>query len=450
MPHVLIVDDDANTLSGLADLVAREGFSTATAASLGEARQRIAERRPEVVLLDLVLPDGSGIDLLAQDETCAAMEVIFITGHASVESSVQALRLRAADYLVKPINIKQLKVILSRVARPADLRMEIDSLRGELRQLGRFGRLLGRSEAMQAVYDQIARVAPTAATVLIVGESGTGKELVAQTVHDLSRRRKQAFLPVNCGAISPQLIESELFGHEKGSFTGALREHSGYFERASGGTLFLDEITEMPFELQVKLLRVLEQGTYRRVGSERELEADVRIVAATNRVPEEAVAEGKLRADLLYRLQVFPLHLPSLRQRDDDIALLAAHFLDLCNQDEQRDKVFTPEALTQLQAHRWPGNVRELMNVVRRAYIMADEVIDSRHLPPAPSGSRKPGGPLLTVHLGSSVAEVERQLIVATLERCGGSKNKAADMLGISLKTLYNRLREYEAGDEAP
>ena len=448
MPHALIVDDDANTLSGLAELVAREGFTTATAASLEDARQRLMERRPDVLLLDLVLPDGSGIELFSDVDSLTATEVVLITGHASVDSSVQALRLGAADYLVKPVNIKQLKAILSRVARPTDLKNEIASLRGELRRLGHFGRLLGTSEAMQRVYDQVARVAPTAATVLIIGESGTGKELVAQTLHDLSRRRKQAFLAVNCGAISPQLIESELFGHEKGSFTGALREHRGYFERADGGTLFLDEITEMPIELQVKLLRVLEQGSFMRVGSTQEVETDVRVIAASNRVPEEAVAKGKLRADLLYRLQVFPLRLPPLRERADDIGLMAKHFLHELNQAEGLPKIFAPGALEQLQEYRWPGNVRELMNVVQRAFIMADAVIDSDCLPPEPFNASPAVGPFLTVRIGSSVAEVERQLIVATIERCGGTKDKAAEVLGISVKTLYNRLHEYELRDK--
>ena len=448
MPHVLIVDDDANTLSGLAELVAREGFTVATAASLQEARQSLVQRRPDVVLLDLVLPDGSGIDLFAEGETVASTEVIFITGHASVESSVQALRLRAADYLVKPVNLKRLKAILARVARPTDLKKEIDTLRGELRRLGHFGRLLGTSTAMQEVYDKIARVAPTAATVLIVGESGTGKEVVAQTVHELSRRHKAPFLAINCGAISPQLIESELFGHERGSFTGAVREHRGYFERASGGTLFLDEVTEMPIELQVKLLRVLEEGSFMRVGSTCEVEADVRVIAATNRVPQEAVDAGKLRADLLYRLQVFPLYLPPLRERDDDIRLLAQHFLDQLNRSEGQAKRFAAGALEQVHEHRFPGNVRELMNLVQRAFIMADEIIDGQHLLPERGSAGQASGPFLTVRLGSSAAEVERDLILATMERLGGTKEQVAEILGISLKTLYNRLHDYERQDK--
>lgn len=445
MPHALLVDDDINTLSGLAGLVSREGFTTATAASLQEARERMGEQCPDVVLLDLVLPDGDGMDLFHDVESRDATEVILITGHASVETSIQALRLGATDYLLKPVNVKQLKAILSRVSRPTDLKKEIGALRDELRSLGRFGRLLGTSDAMQKVYDQIERVAPTAVTVFITGESGTGKELVAQTLHDLSRRRKQPFIAVNCGAISPQLIESELFGHEKGSFTGALYEHKGYFERASGGSLFLDEITEMPVELQVKLLRVLEAGTFMRVGSGKQIEVDVRVIAATNRDPEEAVAAGKLREDLLYRLQVFPLHLPPLRERMGDVELIAQKFLEEVNQVERSGKSFAPDVLEMLKRYHWPGNVRELKNIVHRSYIMADDVIHADCLPLETEKTRNAGGPFFQVCVGSTISEVERRLIMATLQQCAGNREKAAEMLGISLKTLYNRIREYES-----
>jgi two-component system response regulator AtoC len=437
-------------LAGLAELVAREGFSVASAASLREARTRMLEQRPDVVLLDLQLPDGNGMDLFEDVKSRATTEVVLITGHASIESSIEALRLGAADYLIKPVNIKQLKAILSRVARPADLKSEIGALRDELRRLGRFGQLLGTSTPMQRVYDQIERVAPTAATVLITGESGTGKELVAQTLHGLSRRRKQLFLPVNCGAISPQLIESEMFGHEKGSFTGAMREHKGYFERASGGTILLDEITEMPIELQVKLLRVLESGAFMRVGSDREIDVDVRVIAATNRDPEQAVADGKLREDLLYRLSVFPLHLPALRERGEDVALLANHFLDDINAVESGAKTFAPATFDRLRGYDWPGNVRELKNVVHRSFIMADDIIDTHCLPPELGRARQVTGPYFQVRVGTKVEDVERRLILATLEQCGGTKEKAAEMLGISLKTLYNRLREYQSQKEVP
>jgi DNA-binding NtrC family response regulator len=449
MPHALLVDDDADTLASLEELIAREGFTVATASSLNAAREQMVLQRPDVVLLDLVLPDGDGMDLFQDVESRATTEVVMITGHASIETSIEALRLGAADYLIKPVNIKQLKAILSRVARPTDLKKEISALRGELRSLGRFGRLLGSSAAMQSVYDQIQRVAPTVATVLITGESGTGKELVAQTLHELSRRRKNPFIPVNCGAISPQLIESEVFGHEKGSFTGAVREHKGYFERANGGTLFLDEITEMPIELQVKLLRVLEEGTFMRIGSDREIEIDVRIIAATNRVPEEAVAEGKLREDLLYRLQVFPLHLPPLRERETDVKLIADQILKDLNRAEDTAKYFAPEAQDLLVEWHWPGNVRELRNVIQRAYIMADDVINVSCLPLESGRARKSSsGPFLQVRVGSTVAQVERALTLATLQQCGGVKEKAAQMLGVSLKTLYNRLREYDTQRE--
>ncbi len=443
MPHVLIVDDDVNALTGLAELVAREGFTTATASTLKEAREQMARERPDVVLLDIVLPDGSGMELFQDLESPTTTEVVLITAYASLQTSIEALRLGAADYLTKPINIKQLRHILSRVACPAELKAEITQLRGELRNLGRFGQLWGRSAAMQEVYDQIGRVAPTAATVLITGESGTGKEVVAQTIHELSRRRKQAFLAVNCSAISPQLIESEVFGHEKGSFTGAVRQHKGYFERADGGTLLLDEVTEMPLELQAKLLRVLETGAFMRVGSDQEIETDVRVIASTNRAPEEAVQEGKLREDLLYRLRVFPLHLLPLQERAGDIELLADHFLAELNKAESTAKTFTPEALEQLRSYLWPGNVRELKNVVHRALIMADEVIDTRCLPQELGTVKAYPGSSLKIPIGSTIAEAERQLILATLEHYGGNREKTAELLGISLKTLYNRLRGY-------
>ncbi|GAA4327966.1 sigma-54 dependent transcriptional regulator [Pigmentiphaga soli] len=448
MPHVLIVDDEANTRAALGEIVADEGFTTAVAADLREARIQIIRQAPDVVLTDLKLPDGSGMDLFKELDPSIPVEVILITGHASVESAVDALRLGAADYLVKPINMQRLKAILDRIPRAGDLKAEIGSLRGELRRFGRFGRMLGNSPAMQQLYDQIGKVAPTEATVLLIGESGTGKELAAQTVHDLSLRRKRPFLAVNCGAISPNLIESEMFGHERGSFTGAERQHKGYFERSHGGTLFLDEITEMPIELQVKLLRVLETGLFMRVGTNQEIESDVRIIAATNRDPQEAVAEGKLREDLYHRLNVFPLHLPPLRERGNDAELLAKSFLAQLNEAHGTDKAFSPEMLASLAAHPWPGNVRELKNYVQRAYIMADEgTIGAFAAPMQLNTSRPATESAITIPVGMSLAEADRQLIFATLEHCGGVKKHAAEVLGISLKTLYNRLEEYSASD---
>jgi DNA-binding NtrC family response regulator len=442
MPHLLIVDDDPEAIEWLGELARSEGFTVATADSLRNARIQMSRLQPDILLADLQLPDGKGIDLVGDLETRESTEVVMITGHATVESAVEALRLGATDYMVKPADVERLKAILRRVPRSGELRAEIGELREELRKLGRFGHILGSSAPMQKLYDQLGRVAPTSATCLLIGESGTGKELAAQTLHDLSRRKKSPFLPLNCGAVSPQLIESELFGHEKGSFTGADRQHKGYFERAHGGTLFLDEITEMPQELQVKLLRVLETGSFTRVGTTQPITADVRVIAATNRSPEGAVADGKLREDLYHRLNVFPLSMPPLRDRSADIELLAQHFLDALNKQESAAKSFAQPTIAALYAHSWPGNVRELKNYVQRAFILADDVIGADLAPAAVASPDT--APLLTVRVGSTLDEVSRRLIEATLAECG-SKRKAADMLGISLKTLYNRLAVYKA-----
>ena len=458
MPRALLVDDDATSLDALAELIDREGFTTSTATTLGEARQLMDDVTPAVVLTDLMLPDGSGLELVEMAGTIGA-QVVLITGHASVETAVEALRRGATDYLTKPIDLPRLKAILANVGRTRELQAEIGSLRGELRKLGRFGPLVGASPSMGVVYDLIARVAPTDATVFIVGESGTGKEVVAQAVHELSRRRKEPFVPVNCGAVSPNLIESTLFGHEKGSFTGAERMHRGVFEQATGGTLFLDEISEMPQELQVKLLRVLETGTVMRIGGEKAIAVDVRVIAATNRVPEQAVADGRLREDLWYRLNVFPIGLPPLRERAGDIEVLAEHFLNELNMAGQTHKYWSTAARAALQRYSWPGNVRELKNLLHRAYIMAENEISAQCLPPEVLGGGGGGGGTVTeitrnggkpemgttfaVQVGSSVADVEQRLIMATLEACGGNKQKAAEVLGVSLKTIYNRLNAY-------
>ena len=442
MPHVLIVDDDVMTRDGLVDIVTAEGFSSAVAGTLREAQYQIGYQHPDVVLIDVVLPDGNGMDLFKDIASCVGTRIVLITRCASVESAVEALRLGAVDYLTKPINFRRLQTLLSRVPRSTVSKEKIDILRGELRRSGHFGPMLGAAPVMQKLYSHIGRVAPTEATVLLLGESGTGKELAAQTIHDLSLRQQQPFLPVNCGAISPQLIESEIFGHEKGSFTGADRQHKGYFERANGGTLFLDEITEMPLELQVKLLRVLETGAFMRIGSNQEFDTDVRVIAATNRNPEEAIAEGKLRLDLYHRLNVFPLLIPPLRDRGEDIQLLALHFLDELNATHATDKVMSQEGLTSLLTYHWPGNVRELRNYVQRAFILSDQIIDADALSPSIM-TQSPAGLTLAIAVGTSLAEVDRKLIFATLELCSGVKKRAADILGISLKTLYNRLEEY-------
>lgn len=455
MPHALLIDDDPSVLSAFKELIEAESFATSVAGNLAEARKIIEETEIiDVVLCDLVLPDGSGTDLLTELDD--STQFILITGHASVANAVEALRLGVTDYLTKPIDIPRLKAVLSNILRTRQLHDEIGSLRGELRKLGRFGSLIGASPIMQDLYDRISRVAPTEATVLLTGESGTGKDVVAQTVHSLSRRSKGPFWPLNCGAVSPSLIESDLFGHERGSFTGADRLHKGYFERATGGTLFLDEITEMPIELQVKLLRVLETGKVVRVGGEKPIDIDARVVAATNRDPDQAASEGKLRKDLLYRLRVFPINLPPLRARGDDIERLANHFLSVLNEDDQNvvKKSFTREAVEKLRNYEWPGNVRELKNLVHQAFILADREIGPGCLPmetggnPSTEDEDKPAAAngaegSVSLGVGTSLAEADKKLILATLNEFGGNKRKTAAVLGISLKTLYNRLNEY-------
>jgi DNA-binding NtrC family response regulator len=410
-------------VSWLQEVARLEGFTSTAASTLQAAREQLSLKRPDVVLTDLRLPDGEGIELARELPPADAPELIVVTGHATVDSAVAALRAGATDYLVKPVELDRVQAVLRHARKAAALRTEIGALRHELRRLGRFGRLLGSAPAMQHVYDQLARVAPTSATVLLLGESGTGKELAALTLHELSRRREAPFLPLNCGAVSPQLIESELFGHERGSFTGADRLHKGFFERAHGGSVFLDEVTEMPMELQVKLLRVLETGSFSRVGGVTPIVCDVRIIAASNCEPERALAEGKLREDLY-------------------IELLARHFLAELNRTEGTAKTFSSESLPHLHQYAWPGNVRELRNFIQRAYIMADDVIDCG-VPASGAPAAPDDGATVTIRVGTPLEEVERRVTLATLAQCGHVKRKAADILGVSLKTLYNRLELY-------
>ena len=440
MPHALIVDDDTDTRELLSQVARREGFSVAAADSLRAARVHLVRQCPEVLLTDLHLPDGSGIELIEDLDRAVETEVVVVTGNASLATAVEALRVGATDYLIKPIDIERLSGLLRRQPRTVDLKNEIGELRDELRKVGRFGHLVGASPPMQSLYDKIARVAPTSASVLLIGESGTGKELVARTIHDLSKRKRAPFVAIHC-ATSPQVIDRELFGHESGA-VDADSTHKGFFERAGGGTLLLDEITEMPLALQVKLLRVLETGTFVRVGASRPIAADVRIIAATHKQPDKAVADGKFRADLYHRLNVFPIPLPPLRERGGDLEMLAQHFLDDLNATEKSAKRFAPAATESLYAHAWPGNVRELKNYVQRAYLLADTVIDDQ-APPEVAAPRPVQHDEIMVKIGTPLDEIQQRVTMATLARCGNVKKRAAAILGISLKTLYNRLESY-------
>jgi DNA-binding NtrC family response regulator len=439
----LIVEDDPVFSAALAEVVTRAGFEVATVDTIAAARKAIEARPPNLVLTDLELPDGSGVSLLEDLEDRADIDVVLLSGHATVESAIEALRRGALEYLVKPVDHERLAALLSTVHRSRSA--SSDAGEGPTAR-GDFGRMIGASNAMRRVYELIRRVAPTEVTVCILGESGTGKELVAETIHQLSRRRYGPFVPINCGAMPASLIESELFGHERGSFTGATQRRKGHFERASGGTLFLDEVTEMPIELQVRLLRVLETRTVTRIGGDGAVPIDIRVIAAANRSLEGAVRQGKLREDLYYRLSVFPINLPALRDRGEDPVLLAEAFLDELNRGMGLTKTFNDSALEHVRRHPWKGNVRELKNEVHRAYILSgNEVELGRATTPGSAEAGRSQAALESIPLGSSVASVEKKLILATIEHCKGDKARAAGILGISLKTLYNRLNEYAA-----
>jgi DNA-binding NtrC family response regulator len=437
MPHLLVVDDEPAIQELIAEVAIEEGYTTALAGNIKQARIQIERHRPDVVLMDMRLPDGDGMEFWV-DQDLPRTQVVFITGQATIDSAIQALRCGAVDYLQKPVSLRRLRGVLAELK--AMQHMELSPGSSDC-----FAKILGKSRAIQLLRAHIEKVAPTQATVLLVGESGTGKELAAEAIHLASPRHQKPFMPVNCGAISPNLIESELFGHEKGSFTGADRQHKGYFERASGGTLFLDEITEMSMELQVRLLRVLESGRFMRVGTHEEIKADVRVVAATNRNPEQAVSDGVLREDLYHRLSVFPLELPPLRDREEDIVLLAEHFLQGLNAEGHTSKRFDSATYESMKNYSWPGNVRELRNFVYRSYILADDVIKGDFNTFDLSFKAAGAGAEILVPVGVPLADANKQLILATLKQCGGVKKTAAEMLGISLKTLYNRLEEYAA-----
>src|SRR5438477_1040536 len=373
MKRVLIVDDDRATSAGMADVVEEWGYEVEAAETVKAGWAAVSRLVPDVAIVDLKLPDGSGLDLLHKiKETYPDVSVVILTGHATVDSAVKALKVGAEDYVTKPVDLPRLQVILTTVEDKQLMKQEILELRGQLQKMGAIGHLVGKSRAMQRLFEEVEMVANTDAGIFIVGESGSGKEVVANTIHSLSRRKIKPFIAFNCGAISPTLIESEIFGHEKGAFTNAIKRREGYFELAKGGTVFLDEITEMPIELQVKLLRVLEEGKFRRVGGNEEINIDARIIAASNRDPQKAIVDGKMREDLYYRLNVFPIEVPPLRERLEDIPLFSHFFLQKLNETEDKKvENIDQEFIEALQQYEWPGNVRELRNVINRAFIMA-------------------------------------------------------------------------------
>ncbi len=446
--RILVVDDEVNERQGLAELLTAWGYQVETAADGMQALQRIGQEPPQAVLTDIRMPRMDGLELLAEiRQRFGALPVLVITGQGSKEAAVECLRLRANDFIEKPLRGEELKQRLADVVRGVP---ESHGAAGEEWEF------LGQSSVAENIRRELARVAPTTASVLITGESGTGKEVVARQLHRLSPRRDRAFIAVNCAAIPESLMESEIFGHEKGAFTGAQERRAGCFELAEGGTLLLDEIGEMPLATQAKLLRVLEDRKIRRLGSKTELAVNVRLLAATNKNPAQAVARGQLRDDLYFRLNVFHLHLPPLRGHLEDLPVLAAGLLrKLAARHERPAEGLAPELLARLRDYGWPGNVRELRNVLEHALIVADTpYLQTRHLPhdfgaaPAPSDAGDPGR--ISIAVGATVAEAERLLILKTLEREGNNKTRAAEKLGISLKTLQNKLKEYQGREAEP
>src|SRR3954451_16378618 len=447
---VLIVEDEENERTGLAELVSAWGYRTETAKDGVEGLEKVTAWSPGIVITDMKMPRMTGIELLervaAQPQPVA---VILVTAQGSIEIAVDAMKSGAYDFIQKPVDPARLKAILNNAARQQGTERELEVTRRKLRDSGMLGSLVGSSKKMQEIFLLIEQVAPSTASVLITGESGTGKELVARTVHDLSPRKNKPFVAINCSAIPETLIESEIFGHEKGAFTGALERRAGCFELAEEGTIFLDEIGEMPIGTQAKLLRVLEDRKLRRLGSKVETTVDVRVLAATNKIPDEAVSRGELRSDLYYRLNVFNIHMPPLREHKEDIPSLVQLLLaEMSGKHGRKVSAVSEAVLNQFTSYSWPGNVRELRNTIERAVIVCDSgAIETKHLPPsfgqAPLRTSANDPYAVRLGVGTTVEEAERMLILKTLEATSNNKTRAAEILGISLKTLHNKLKEY-------
>ncbi|HET9855189.1 MAG TPA: sigma-54 dependent transcriptional regulator [Methylomirabilota bacterium] len=446
---ILIVDDEEPARQGLTALLARWGYDVDEAGDGQEALGKAAASLPAVVVSDLVMPKMDGLELLRALKTDVPFaSVILLTGQGSIDTAVTAMKEGAYDYLTKPVDVARLRLLIPKAAERGEALREVALLRRKLSQVWGLGRLVGTSAGMQGVYRLIEVAAPTTAPVLISGESGTGKELVARTLHDLSPRSKGPFVAVNCAAIPETLLESEIFGHEKGAFTGALERRPGCFELAHEGTIFLDEIAEMNPGTQAKFLRILQDGAVRRLGGRTEIRVDVRVLAATNKDPVKAIQEGTFREDLYYRLNVVSLALPPLRERRDDIPALVQAFIEEFNARYDKHIRSLDEAvLSGLVAQPWPGNVRELRNTLERAIIVCEgDTILPKHIPPVPTLRVADGGDgpdSVSFRVGTSLEDAEKALILKTLAANGNNKTRAADVLGISLKTLHNKLKTY-------
>jgi len=447
LKRVLVAEDDRTTGEEWSDSLTAWGYEVAVAEDGDRALELIKSFSPHILLCDLKMPKRDGLTLLKDiHEMGLELATIIISGEGQIPEAVQAIKLGALDYLRKPVDPHHLRQILKTLSENISVREENLRLRRRLMETGELGPIYGKSLAMRRVMNAIERLAPSSASVIISGESGTGKELAARTIHELSPRRSGPYIGVNCAAIPDTLMESELFGYERGAFTGADRRKEGSFELANHGTLLLDEITEMKVELQAKLLRIIEERRVRRVGGTAEVPLDVRVLAASNRDVERAVKEGKLREDLYYRLGVFSIEMPPLRERTEDIPLLIDAFLDFYAEREHKTVPgMDDECRETLKAHPWPGNVRQLRNVIERALIVCQgQTITTADLPPEFRTHSQSDSGWFRVRLGSSMDEVERELIMRTIEYAGGNKTRAAEILGVAPKTLYNRLERYE------
>ncbi len=439
MASILFVDDDSDFTAAVQPLLKDGGHDIHVATCLAEARTLLGRKSFDVLFVDLLLPDGSGLELVSED----GPKTIIITGHPSIESAIRAVRGAVVDYLVKPVDRSALLKSIERVVND-DSGQTADAHNSRKRHSGIGSQLIGDSAPMQALRKRVNEYGTTDITVLITGESGTGKELIAHALHE-ARDPARPFVALNCGAVPQELLASELFGHEKGSFTGAATRRKGLFERAEGGTVFLDEIGELPLQQQIALLRVLETRTIQRVGAESEIAITPRVVAATNRNLEEEVREGRFREDLFYRINVLTVHAPPLRERDGDVELLARHFLAQYASEYATPETVSAEALARLVAYQWPGNVRELKHTLLRAAILNRGRTQVEELPDDFERPLAWGATAEVLAPGMSIREVEKSLIEKTLEHFSGNKTMTADALGVSLKTLYNRLKDYEA-----
>jgi DNA-binding NtrC family response regulator len=444
--RILVAEDDVETRDDWRETLTTWGYSVDVAEDGVSALELINSDHPHIVLADLRMPRKSGLELLHDiGEMGVNLPTIIISGQGDVPEAVEAIKLGAVDYLRKPVDPPHLRQMLRNLAENISMRDENLSLRRRLADVGELGPLIGKSLSMRRVIATIERIAEASASIVITGESGSGKELVARTIHQMSSRRAHPYVGVNCAAIPETLMESELFGHERGAFTGADQRREGCFQAANGGTLLLDEITEMKIEMQAKLLRVLEEHRLRRVGGNSEIILDVRVLAASNRDVAHAVRDGKLREDLYYRLNVFTIDLPPLRERCEDIPVLVQNFIQHYADRNNKEVVgIDDEALAALQTHPWPGNVRQLRNVIERALIVCKgRVIQRSDLPPEFQAISTVESGYVKLRIGSTMEEMEKELIKRTIEFNGGNKTRAARMLGVSSKTLYNKLERY-------